>query len=114
MSVLVNKRDHRSTLRLDVKVTAWLREQGSSFKFDVDVIDLSMTGFRISTSAKLVVGQHVFITIPGIATLDAKIAWTQRLVHGASFTRPLHVAVFDHIAEKYRPDDVPTRQRRQG
>ena len=102
MSVVARKRDHRGTIRLNVRVTAWLREQGSSFKFDVEVIDLSATGFRFQTMSRLQVGQHVFITIPGVSSLEAEIAWSEHFVHGAAFENPLHTAVFDHIADKYR------------
>ena len=102
MGTVARRYDHRRTLRLDVQVTAWLREQGSSFKFDVDIIDLSVAGFRFQTGARLLVGQHVFITIPGVVTLEAEIAWTERFIYGAAFERPLHTAVFDHIAAKFR------------
>jgi hypothetical protein len=94
--------EHRRTLRLDVHVGASLREPGSSMKFDVEVIDLSMTGFRFETSFTLKAGQKVFVTIPGVNTLEANVAWARGFIYGAQFERPLHGAVFDHIAAKYR------------
>ena len=45
--------EHRKTLRLDVRFNAGLREPGSSQRFEVEVIDLSMTGFRFETSFTL-------------------------------------------------------------
>ena len=67
--------EHRNTTRLDVRFNAGLREPGSSQKFSVDVIDLSMTGFRFETSFTLKPEQKVFVTIPGISTLEATVAW---------------------------------------
>lgn len=97
--------EHRRTLRLDVHFAANLREPGSSIKFDVEVIDLSMTGLRLETSFTLKPGQKVFLTIPGVNTLEAVIAWGRGYIYGAQFERPLHGAVFDHIAAKYRKVD---------
>lgn len=97
--------EHRRTLRLDVRFVAGLREPGSSQKFEVEVIDLSMTGFRFETSFTLKQGQKVFVTIPGVNTLEATVAWGRGYIYGAQFERSLYGAVFDHIASKYRKID---------
>jgi PilZ domain len=94
--------EHRRTLRLDVRFVAGLREPGTSQKFEVEVIDLSMTGFRFETSFTLKPGQRVFVSIPGVNTLEAVVAWGRGFIYGAQFERPLYNAVFDHIAAKYR------------
>jgi PilZ domain len=99
------KSEHRKTLRLDVRFHAGLREPGSAQKFEVEVIDLSMTGFRFETSFTLRAGQKVFVTIPGVNTLEAVVAWGRGYIYGAQFERPLYNAVFDHIAAKHRKHD---------
>ena len=75
MASQVLESEHRKTLRLDVRFNAGLREPGSSQRFEVEVIDLSMTGFRFETSFTLKSGQKVFVTIPGVNTLEAVVAW---------------------------------------
>lgn len=94
--------DHRRTMRLDVRFSACLREPGSAQKFEVDVIDLSMTGFRFETSFTIKPGSKVFVTIPGIAPLEATVHWARSYIYGAQFETPLYSGVFDMIAARHR------------
>ena len=94
--------EHRNTMRLDVRFNACLREPGSAQKFEVDVIDLSMTGFRFETSFTLKPGNKVFVTIPGVNTLEASVAWGRGYIYGAQFNNALHPGVFDLIAKRHR------------
>ena len=96
------RRDNRYATRLDVKVSAVLREFGSSQRFEVDIEDLSLTGFRCHTSFRLTVGQVVSVTIPGLAPLESRVAWVDGFRYGCSFDRALHIAVFDHLVRHHR------------
>lgn len=89
-------------MRLHVRLSAGLREPGTSQKFDVTIIDLSMTGFRCETSFNLRVGQLVFVTIPSLGALEATVMRRTGFVYGCQFERPLHNAVFDHIVARHR------------
>jgi PilZ domain len=94
--------EHRRTMRLDVRFNAGLREPGSSQKFEVEVIDLSMTGFRFETSFTIRPGSKVFVTIPGMSTLDATVHWGRGFIYGAQFDQPLYAGVFDMIAARHK------------
>ncbi len=94
--------EHRRTVRLDVRFNACLREPGSSQKFEVDVIDLSMTGFRFETSFTIRPGSKVFVTIPGMSTLNATVHWARGYIYGARFDQPLYAGVFDMIAKRHK------------
>lgn len=94
--------DNRRAVRLDVRMGAVLREAGSLFKFEVDVIDLSVTGVRFETSFTLKRGNQVYMTFPKLAPLEATVAWGRGFVYGCEFDHPLHNAVFDHIVAQYR------------
>lgn len=98
----LRQRDNRRALRLDVRLAAGLREPGSSQRFDVDVIDLSVVGFRCETSFTLTPGSAVFVTIPGLGALECTVAWRRGFTYGCAFDRPLHNAVFDHIVAQHR------------
>jgi PilZ domain len=102
MRTAAAKRDNRYGTRLDVRVTATLREVGSSSKFDVQITDLSLSGFRCSTLFRLSEGQAVAITIPGLSPLEATVAWGDGSHYGCRFERALHVAVFDHLVTRFR------------
>lgn len=88
----------RRAERKVVSLTAQLRERGAH-KFMVDVVDLSITGFRCETSFNLYMGHAVWLTLPGLSGLEATVAWKQGYCYGFAFNRPLHPAVFDHIVQ---------------
>ncbi len=93
--------DVRSAQRLDIRLKASLRETGTG-KFSVDVLDMSVTGCRLETSFTLKVGARVWITIPGLAPLEAIVAWKEMYRYGCRFASPLHTAVLDHIVARFR------------
>jgi len=102
MRVRTVRRDNRYSTRLDVKLNAALREMGSASKFTIDIIDLSLTGFRCETAFRLQEGQAVSVTIPGLAALEARVAWVDGFRYGCAFENALHVAVFDHLVARFR------------
>lgn len=103
--------EHRRTVRLDVHFSACLREPGSSQKFEVEVIDLSIYGFRFETSFTIRPGSLVFVTIPGMRALEAKVSWARGYIYGAEFDQPLYVAVFDMIAARHKKVEDPKLKR---
>ena len=72
------------------------RDRGNT-RFEIDVVDLSVTGFRAQTSFTLWPGTTVWLTLPGLAALEAVVAWRDKFRYGCAFSKPLHPAVFDHI-----------------
>jgi hypothetical protein len=88
--------DPRQTLRRSVKMRAHLRDRGQT-RFEIDVVDLSKAGFRAETSFTLWPGTVVWLTLPGLAPLEAVVAWRDKFKYGCAFSKPLHPAVFDHI-----------------
>ncbi len=88
--------DHRRALRKPVKMRAHLRDRGTT-RFEIEVVDLSMTGFRAETGFTLWPGTTVWLTLPGLAALESVVAWRDRVRYGCAFRKPLHPAVFDHI-----------------
>jgi hypothetical protein len=95
--------DVRRAQRLSVTIDASLREHGTT-KFQVKVIDLSVTGFRCETSFTLNPGTRVWLTIPGFGGLEASVAWRDKFSYGFAFDHALHPAIFDHIKSKYTPE----------
>jgi hypothetical protein len=92
--------DGRRAERLGVTFKAGLREHGLT-KFEIKVIDLSVTGFRCETSFTLNQGTRVWLSIPGLAGLEAKVAWRDGFRYGCAFIGQLHPAVLDHIFRQY-------------
>jgi hypothetical protein len=90
--------DNRSTLRKSVKLDARVRDRGTS-RFAIQIVDLSMTGFRAETVFTLRPGSVIWLTLPGLQGLEATVAWQRGDYVGAAFRQPLHAAVFEHIVE---------------
>ncbi len=88
-------------LRKAVKLDARVRDR-SATRFAIQIVDLSMTGFRGNTVFTLRPGSLVWITLPGLQGLEATIAWQRGEEVGGAFRQPLHAAVFEHIVEMGR------------
>jgi hypothetical protein len=95
--------DHegRRAERLGVQMKAALRASGWG-KFDVNVSDMSVVGFRFDTASNLNVGERVWLSIPGLAALESLVVWRSRHHYGCEFVIPLHVAVLDHVVRQFR------------
>jgi len=92
--------DHRRYLRGDVHIVAQIREKGYGHH-QAKVSDLSRSGCRVITPMYLNADNSIFITIPGFAPLEARIAWHEREEYGCHFVNELHEAIFDHILLKH-------------
>lgn len=92
-----NAREHN---RGDVQIYADIREQGAG-KHKVNIVDLSQSGFRVYSLTYIKVDRKVFLTIPGYAPQEARIAWHNGDLYGCEFTERLHVAIYDHIIKQY-------------
>jgi hypothetical protein len=94
--VVSRDEDSRRQPRVPVVMIARLRDRASN-KYDVRLLDLSVTGFRAEAHYSLDAGQIVWLTIPGMQGLEATVAWRRGTVIGCNFRNPLYPAVLDHI-----------------
>ncbi|MBH9536900.1 PilZ domain-containing protein [Novosphingopyxis sp. YJ-S2-01] len=92
--------DSRFTRREEVRIAAEIREAGGG-KTKIDVLDLSVTGFRMHSLAFINPESRVYLTMPGMAPLAAQVAWTKGDYYGCHFDNPLYPAVFDHIVSRF-------------
>lgn len=88
----------RGALRQPVRLAAQLRDRGSA-KFSIELVDLSLSGFRAESTSILHEGILVWLTLPGMAGLEATVVWREGFLYGCAFNTPLHPAVFDHIVK---------------
>jgi hypothetical protein len=93
-------REARAAERRNVGIRAQLREMGGG-KLDVDVQDLSVTGFRVDSVYRVALGATVFLTIPTFTAMEATVAWAHKSGYGCQFVNPLHPAVFDMITRRF-------------
>ena len=100
----------RKAPRFPVEFEAVIRKQGGG-RLTVLVYDLSTHGFRIAPHADLPVGSLIWIKVPGLESLAARVAWGDYEWAGCEFTTPLHPAVLDRLvqAQRYAPSRCPLR-----
>ncbi len=89
----------RKAERTHVEMGAALRQRGAS-GVTVLILDLSTHGFRASTHLDLQIGSDVWLKLPGLEPLHAKVAWASAHFVGCAFERPLHPAVLDMVVKK--------------
>jgi hypothetical protein len=92
--------NNRKDLRSQVEISGELFvSQGVRFK--VAVLDLSVSGFRVNTANHISLNKIVYLTIPGLQSLQARVAWNDRENYGCAFSKPLHGSTYEHLAMRY-------------
>jgi hypothetical protein len=86
----------RRAARKDVVFGAGLRQRGAH-AVTIQVIDLSTDGFRAATHLELFEGSDVWLKLPGLESLHARVVWSRGHMLGCQFVRPLHPAVLDMV-----------------
>jgi hypothetical protein len=94
-------RPPRKSQRVPVELGAGLRQRGAT-GVSVQIMDLSVNGFRAATHLELARGVDVWLRLPRLEPYHAKVVWTEGLLIGCEFERPLHPAVLDMIVKETR------------
>jgi hypothetical protein len=91
----------RRAPRTDVVLGAGLRQRGAH-AVTIQILDLSTHGFRAATHLDLMQGSDVWLKMPGLESLHARVAWMKGHIMGCEFVRPLHPAVLDMVVRAAR------------
>jgi hypothetical protein len=91
----------RGAERAPVTGRARYREPGLN-PFDVELFDLSSTGFRMVTFSRPQIGKHIWINLPGLEPLEAIVRRADGNDYGCEFVYPLHPSVAKHLQAKLR------------
>ncbi len=89
----------RKSRRVTLEMGAGLRQRGGT-GVSIEIVDLSVDGFRASTHLQLAKGTDVWLRLPGLEAYQARVMWAQGNFIGCAFERPLHPAVLDMIVKK--------------
>lgn len=92
--------ESRRAQRIDVDMAAVLRETGTT-KYNIRLLDLSVTGFRFKSAYELHPGKRVWLNLPKLEGRLASVMWRTGYTYGCAYDQPLHPAVFDHIVRTY-------------
>ena len=94
-------RKSRRSERVPLTLGAGLRQRGAS-GVTVQIMDLSIDGFRVATHLELMVGTDVWLRLPGLEASHARVVWAEGQFVGCAFIRPLHPAVLEMIVSNTR------------
>jgi hypothetical protein len=89
----------RKSERVSLDMGAGLRQRGGT-GVAIQIMDLSVDGFRASTHLNLAKGTDVWLRLPGLEPYQARVMWAKGNFVGCAFERPLHPAVLDMIVKK--------------
>ena len=89
----------RRAERVPVALGAGLRQRGAS-GVTVQIMDLSIDGFRVATHLELGIGTDVWLRLPGLEPCHARVVWAEGQYIGCAFIRALHPAVVDMLVAK--------------
>ncbi len=88
--------DIRRSERLPVALDGTFRERGMRGE-SVDIMNLSLEGFRCSWHWQLKPDDAIWLKLPGLEALPARVIWSENFTIGAEFEAPLHPAVFNRL-----------------
>ena len=85
--------------RAAVKARARFRQTGAN-PYEVELQDLSLSGFRMTTYTRPAIGTHIWVTLPGLQAMEAVIRRADGSDYGCEFVSPLHPSVAEHLQKK--------------
>lgn len=91
----------RKARRQRISARARFREVGAN-PYEVQIEDLSATGFRMTSYARPQVGTRIWVTLPGLQPLEAVVRRSEGNAHGCEFINPLHPSVAEHLQNRLR------------
>ena len=92
--------EDRSAPRIRLKIPASMRPSGSP-GFSVIVRDMSLSGVACEALTGMSPGTRVWLTLPGLSALPAKIIWNDGTIVGCAFDTLLNPAVMANILARF-------------
>lgn len=92
--------EDRCAPRTRLQIPASLRPSGDR-GFATTVLDLSLAGFSCDAVTGMRPGALCWLTLPGLAALQAEVAWNNGSMVGCAFADLLNPAVLNTIIARY-------------
>lgn len=96
---MVNQNERRCGDRVPLDAEVDFR-RAKEHRYAVRLHDLTASGCRIDLPEHVTNPDQVWVTLPGLETMQSTVRWESDWVAGLEFDRPMHPAVFDHMAAK--------------
>jgi hypothetical protein len=89
--------DMRRAARACVSLDATMRQLGDS-GVRAEVLNISTDGFMVETEGRFSTGSYVWVKLPALAPISAKVIWSRGGRVGGRFTAPLGQDDFRNLA----------------
>jgi hypothetical protein len=97
----LSKGDNRWETRKRVRAKAQLRSAVHP-QHEVEVTDICSHGLRLETWARHMVGDNVWLRLPTLSAIPARVVWADGHKTGFRFERPLHPAVLTMLVDRHK------------
>lgn len=91
----------RKSDRVQISAMVKLRRRGHH-NFTVKAYDVSPEGCKLEFMERPQLEETVWVKFEGLELLQAKVCWLEDRCVGVEFERPLHPAVFETLAARFR------------
>ena len=91
------RKAERVPLRADVDF-----RRAGDHRYRVNILDFSPEGCRMELPVNVSPGDTIWISLPGLESIQAEICWVKEWTVGVEFTRPLYPSVFELVRERMR------------
>lgn len=91
----------RKSDRHELKADIDIRRSGDH-RYRAPILDFSPEGCRVEVPVHVEPGDAIFLSLPGLETIEGKVRWVKNWEAGVQFNRPLYPAVFDMMKERMR------------
>ncbi|MGH6706227.1 MAG: PilZ domain-containing protein [Sphingomicrobium sp.] len=91
------RKAERVSLRADVDF-----RRAGDHRYRVNILDFSPEGCRMELPVNVSPGDIIWISLPGLESIQAEVCWVKEWTVGVEFTRPLYPSVFELVRERMR------------
>jgi len=96
---MVDDSDPRRAERVSLRADIEFRRSGEH-RWRVNILDFSPEGCRVDLPVKVDPNDMVWISLPGIESIQGTVCWVKEWEAGIEFSNPLYPAVFDMIRSR--------------
>jgi hypothetical protein len=100
-SHLADNNEPRRTERVQLRADIDFRRSGDH-RYRVNILDLSPQGCRIELPVTVAPGDRIWISLPGIESIQAEVCWVKEWIIGVEFSRPLYPSVFEMVRDRMK------------
>lgn len=98
---MADSSEPRRTERVQLRADIDFRRSGDH-RYRVDILDFSPEGCRMEVPVIVSPGDTIWISLPGIESIQAEVCWVKEWTVGVEFSRPLYPSVFEMVRDRMK------------